>query len=98
MVLKRCDRPIQNLPLAGDYGWDIIEGQLNPTMTNNLPAPLSLLELSSCSCKGNCSSNRCKCKKNGFVCTDMCKCVGCINDTNDGDEKDVLAESDLEED
>ena len=36
---------------------------LDPIMTDNLPAPMALIELSMCSCKGGCKSRRCKCLK-----------------------------------
>ena len=62
----------------------------------NLPAPLALIELHvySC-CKTNCCSNRCKCRKNTFICTDMHKRVGCENEDGDqSDEKIYLSDDD----
>ena len=32
-------------------------------MMTKPPAPAALLELTECGCKGNCGSNRCKCRK-----------------------------------
>ena len=58
----------------------LIGESLDPILTDNLPAPLGLIELSVCACKGDSSNNRCKCYKNKFVCTDMCKCSHCSND------------------
>ena len=51
-----------------------------PILTYELPAPLAFIELSICSCKTKCATNRCKCRKNALQCTDMCKCVDCEND------------------
>ena len=85
MVLRRASVPLQMLPPAINYGWENAEGQLIPIMTNNLPAQMALLEMSTCSCKSDCTSNRCKCRKNSFVCTDMCKCLKCSNDDQDED-------------
>ena len=96
MVLRRSHLAIQNLPPAQNYGWERSNQALVPMLTDNLPAPLALIELSSCSCKSSCTNNRCKCRKNGFICTDMCKCTECKNneseskDVSDDDEDDVL--------
>ena len=90
LVLKRSHRPIQTLPNVENYGWENIDERLCPIMTDNLPAPLALLEMSSCNCKSGCSSKRCKCRKNGFTCTDMCKCVSCKNNDEDEDEDDEI--------
>ena len=48
-------------------------------LTNNLPAPSKLTELSRCNSKGNWRNNRCKCYKKGFASTGMCKCKDWIN-------------------
>ena len=93
LVLKRSDVPIQNLPPPESYGWELNNRSLDPIMTDNLPAPIALIELSVCSCKGDCSNKRCKCLKNELVCTDMCKCNGCTN--NDINcSKDEISDSD----
>ena len=36
-------------------------------MMTKPPAPAALLELTECGCKGNCGSNRCKCKKSTYA-------------------------------
>ena len=69
-------------------------GNLIPIMTDDLPAPIALIELSSCSCKSQCSSNRCRCRKNGFSCTDMCKCIECHNVTELDEIDDAAVEID----
>ena len=86
MVLRRANVQMQMLPPASNYGWDDLDGQLIPIMTNNLPAPSALLEMSACACNSNCTSNRCKCRKNGFVFTDMCKCTKCLNTDDQNDD------------
>ena len=69
-------------------------------MTDNLPAPMVMIELSVCGCKSECSTNRCKCRKNGLPCMDTCKCKGCENtgDDNDADGNDLKVEPDSDED
>ena len=89
LVLKRSHMAIQNLPPPQNYGWELNGESLDPILTDNLPAPLGLIELSVCGCNGDCSTKRCKCYKNKFVCTDMCKCTSCSND-------DVYESSDQE--
>lgn len=90
LVLKRCCEPFQNLPDATGYGWEIENETLVPILTDELPAPTGLIELSMCSCKTNCETNRCSCKKNSLVCTEMCKCSDTCNncETYDGTASD----------
>ena len=49
-------------------------------MTDELPAPLALVELSLCNCATLCNNNHCKCYKNNLPCTDVCKSIGCQNE------------------
>ena len=48
-------------------------------MTDKLAAPESIIELSLCKCKGDCSTLRCGCRKNQLQCTEMCLCCDCSN-------------------
>lgn len=93
LVLRRACQPLQNLPSPDINGWKRQNDALTPIMTDNLPAPMAMIELSVCGCKSNCQNNRCKCRKNRLPCTDMCKCTGCTNSTEDG-EDDEFGESD----
>ena len=94
-VWRRCHLPFQNLPCPENYGWDVdIEGSYDPIMTQNLPAPIAIIEMSSCSCKTGCSTNRCSCRKNGLVCTDLCKCKECQNFESVDDFINVRDEND----
>ncbi len=86
IVLKRSLQGTQNLPSPEGYGWEINDGTLEQIMTDNLPAPIALIELSVCSCKTGCTTKRCKCLKHKLICTDMCKCQNCENDNNFYDE------------
>ena len=52
MVWKRCHLSHQNFPFTGAYGWEVDdEESFYPNLTNNLPVPLAILEISSCGCK-----------------------------------------------
>ena len=57
-----------------------IDDEYEPFMTDKLPAPQSVIELSMYSCKKtNCDSLRCNCKKKGLVCANICQCLNCSN-------------------
>ena len=98
LVLKRCDQAVQDLPDATCYGWEESDNQLRPILSDELPAPVGLIELSMCSCKGVCDTNRCSCFKNKLTCTEMCQCTSeCENDHGeeiDDDSTDIGSEDD----
>ena len=54
LTLKRAVVSKQNLPSFLNYGWEIVENNITPILTNNLPAHLAIIELSACSCKTGC--------------------------------------------
>ena len=98
MVLKRAHLPYQQLPNPENYGWELNGDSLDPIMTDNLPAPIALIELSMCSCKTGCKTGRCRCLKHDLVCTDMCKCKNCENDGSDNsDDEFESVDSDIED-
>jgi hypothetical protein len=81
------------------YGWELEGDELVPIMTDDLPAPVGLVELSMCSCKGSCQTNRCSCYKSGWVCTGMCKCLDvCENYEKEDDNDWFLSDSDDDDD
>ena len=80
LVLRRSLSTLQNLPSPLNYGWESSGEAYLPILTDKLPAPFALIELSGCSCITRCATNRCKCRKNALQRTDMCKCVDCEND------------------
>lgn len=92
-VLKKCDTPIQDLRDPQGFGWEAKGNSLVPILTDDLPAPVGLVELSMCGCKGVCDSNRCCCFKNKLTCTDMCKCSeDCCNDGNDEENESEISD------
>ena len=64
-------------------------------MTDNLPAPIGLIELGVCNCESGCASKWCRCLKNNLVFTDMCKCQNCEN-ADDFDIEDDNINSDID--
>lgn len=86
-----------SLPDPNLFGWTWSDANslYEPVMTTNLPAPESVIELSSCGCKGGCVDGRCRCFKNNLVCTEMCSCDNCEN-SDEKDDIDDLPESDEE--
>ena len=71
MALKKYHVSKTNLPSPERYGWELNGTSLDPIMTDNLPAPLALVELSICNRKRGCSTRRCKCFKISLVCTNI---------------------------
>ena len=52
-----------------------IDGVYIAVMTDRLPAPVAsvaVFEMSVCKCNSGCANQRCKCRKNKLVCTEMC--------------------------
>jgi len=59
------------------WGWKLSSGKLFPVYMDKAPAPSELLQIVRCSCKSDCSSMKCTCKKNGLDCSPACKeCKG----------------------
>jgi len=54
-----------------EWGWEVINGQLQPVFTRQPPAPEKQLTLISCNCKSGCEWS-CGCKKSGLFCTILC--------------------------
>ena len=89
IILKKCTSSIQNLSDPCGFGWALDNGNLFPIMTNDLPAPTGLIELSLCSCKTGCSSGRFTCKKNNLLCTEMCKCSDECENSDCNEKEDI---------
>ena len=92
LMWKQCLNPRLSLPDPIAHSWNLDGDRLLPVTTKNLPAPKAILELVRCSCKGNCVTLSCSCKKHNLNCTDTC--IACENtcenrnefSNNDGDE------------
>ena len=84
-----------------ENGWERDEtyGYL-PLTTNDLIAPVSVVELVSCkSCKTGCNTKRCACYRVGEACTDFCGCGEyCENVDMPGPRFEVDCEAEAEED
>ena len=69
-----------------NYGWVLRDNKLRAKITNDPPAPQSLLESIFCNCKTDCLTKRCTCKRFSLHCTDLCgSCNGakCSNTAKD---------------
>lgn len=64
------------------FGWELKSNMLRAKTTDLESAPANLLSKIRCSCKGNCDTKRCNCKKFSMKCTPACgECKGmsCLN-------------------
>jgi hypothetical protein len=77
MVYKSYKDVFPTLPPITDNGWSKTDGTYIPVTCLEMPAPIAVLELVKCGCKGSC--HNCACKRNDLVCTDLCKCTDCDN-------------------
>ena len=68
--------PSPSLPDPEDYGWkwDSKNSLYEAIMTTLPPAPETIIHLTVCQCKTTCITNRCKCRKSGLKCSEMCQC------------------------
>ncbi|XP_045473349.1 uncharacterized protein LOC123679859 isoform X2 [Harmonia axyridis] len=74
-----------------------ISNVMIPIMSNAEPAPKELIDKVSCSCKTNCLSARCGCKKSGLKCNKFCKsCQG--QSCDNASERSFNLEDDENED
>lgn len=59
------------------WGWHLQGDSLAPHMTNLAAAPDELIMIIRCTCKKNCGTGKCTCKKHGLPCTGACaECRG----------------------
>ena len=65
-----------------EWGWLRVRNRLEPIMTDLPPAPEALLKVVRCTCKHDCDTRRCSCKKHGLDCSvacGECKGISCTN-------------------
>ena len=64
-----------------DYGWKYNPDSktFDAVMTDKFPTPEAIIELSICKCKSGCKSQRCTCRRNNLVCTDIRMCSASVN-------------------
>ena len=87
-----------------DWGWKQSQLCITPIPSLQEVAPVTLLQLVSCNCKGDCST-RCDCRRGGLECTGMCgQCHGesCANIRavieNDDDSDNEINEASANDD
>ena len=65
-----------------EWGWVRVRNRLEPRMTDLQPAPEALLKVVRCTCKHDCDTRRCTCKKHGLVYAAACGEYKSISSTN----------------
>ncbi|XP_052128250.1 uncharacterized protein LOC113206436 [Frankliniella occidentalis] len=73
-----------NLPDPCQYGWRLEENYI-PIYTSLPAVPESCKQLLSCGCKSGCNTGLCKCKREGEVCTMLCRCQADCGNNNEND-------------
>ena len=77
-VWKQALTAILHLPEPETNGWVRDGTALKPVYMTKDPAPHSILELTTCSCKSGCKGN-CSCKSTGLSCSESCFCMADID-------------------
>ena len=65
-----------------EWGWQLVDGLLQPIKTDLPPGPANLLEIIRCKCTTGCSTAICSCRKHGIDCSNLCgdcKGIHCSN-------------------
>ena len=78
---------------TNSMGWQLKNGNLQPVLTRQAPAPEKLLTLISCNCKSGCERS-CGCRKAGLICTALCghcRGNGCSNS-----DSPIVCESEMD--
>lgn len=83
LIWHKADEAAPELPPATSLGRRLIDNSLRPVLSTKEHVPPDYKPLLFCKCT-NCSSTRCKCRKNGLKCTGTCACVDnmCRNPCN----------------
>ena len=64
-------KPALGSPSHHGWVWNDKNVVYDPVMTELSDTPESIAELSMCKCTNGYLTQRCKCKKNGFVCSEL---------------------------
>ena len=77
--------PSPSLPGPGEYGWkwDSTNSLYKAVTTTLSPALEKIIHLTVCNCKTSCVFLRCKCRKSGLNCSELCRFDDCHNDDKD---------------
>ncbi|XP_071817001.1 uncharacterized protein [Apostichopus japonicus] len=103
-IWRNALKAFPELPTPIGQGWKMDGTGIVIAWMTLPPAPKAIMELLSCRCKKNCSTNVCQCKKNSLNCTEACTCKTCTNrgdaasagynddanDYGDSDEEEIL--------
>ena len=63
---------MQDLQSPVGHGWELEDDCLKPVYTTKDPAPLSLIELTTCNCKRSQCQGNCSCYNSDLSCTEAC--------------------------
>jgi len=87
-----------NCLVPTEWGWKVEKGFMSAIMSDMPPAPENLLKLVRCSCRTDCSTARCSCRKHGFDCSSACgECHGTACSNSPVLNDDLDSEMDMDQ-
>ena len=93
-VWKKALIASPDIPSPSGHGWLFRDDLLKIYWMENMPAPISVLEMLVCKCQKWACGNVRQCQILGLECTDLCKCSGSCN--NETETSDIENETDDE--
>ena len=79
------------------HGWQENYGNLEVMWMERKPAPESVLELITCTCRRSVCGEECQCWLLSLECTDLCKCTGNCDNVQYGDNEEQETDDEDEE-
>ena len=86
------------VPSPNGHGWKISYDTLDFVWMTQRPAPDSMLELITCSCRRQKCPGSCQCVIHGLLCTELCNCSGECDNHNDEQMSEDDASGEKEDD
>ena len=89
-VFHQVQTWLENDVPATNWGWKIVDDEYVPVTTLLPAAPADLLSTVHCSCKGECRTNQCTCRKHGITCGPGCgNCLDKCDNREEGHEHEI---------
>lgn len=99
-IWKKASFQMISPPSPDGHGWKVANDSIKILWMTDPYAPAEVLKVVACSCQASaCNGGRCSCYSSKLPCTDMCKCIGCLNRTvSESDQLESHTHSEEEDD